>query len=501
MTAPTQLSPVAQAQAEQDMARRKQSFTNPLYMTNQQTYAQTYGQNNAPKVTTAAQNVPQQAWTNMLDQTKQYTAETRSGQNAIIATQQSQKAAADLKRWQESVASSQAQIQNSFATFQNTMLGKYHGQPITYTKLSGRWVDQAGNPVDAHQARVIDNNLRHGLNADGTPKISLTGNDGIPARAGSYIFSDPKDAQIAAWARQAGWAETDIPMVIRIAQAESSRSLTATNSNPNGSTDYGLMQINTIHNGDGGAINSNFFSGGGWKDPVQNLAAALQIKNQAGGGWGPWTTFTNGAYNGYNPQYTVAPQALGSTTTPSGGALVSGSTGLRAQIVNQGLKYLGTPYVYAGDSLTQGVDCSGLVHSLYQMFGFEVPRTARQDARPQGGEGYGAWARGDVPGHVVGTIRSKSQLDSSLMVGDLLTFKGTYLGPNEFGHVGIYIGNGQMLESPDVGLTVRVRNIRTKEYDGRMRGIHLSLPGDNNRPTPHAAGVAGPRPSNASRAT
>ena len=108
-----------------------------------------------------------------------------------------------------------------------------------------------------------------------------------------------------------------------------------------------------------------------------------------------------------------------------------------------------------------------------------VPRTAREDARPQGGDGYSAWAKGDIPGHIVGTITSQKQLDSSLMVGDLITFKGAYLGPNEFGHVGIYIGNGQMLESPDTGLTVRVRSLRASEYSsGNMRGIHLTLPGD-----------------------
>ena len=83
-----------------------------------------------------------------------------------------------------------------------------------------------------------------------------------------------------------------------------------------------------------------------------------------------WVTFQNGDYQGYHPQYTIAPQSLGTTTTPTGGGLTSGSTGLRSQIVNQGLKYLGTPYVFGGDSLTQGVDCSGLVHSLYQMFSF-----------------------------------------------------------------------------------------------------------------------------------
>ncbi len=471
MTTPLQqLSPVAQAQADLDARKKNATLTNPQYLVNQQQYAQTTGQNNTPKFAPATNTVPQTAWTNQLNEVQRYGDVANQGQADINANLASQKAAADFKRWQDQVAKTQQNIANSYAAFQKSMLNKYPVQGITYHKVSGGWVDQNGQPVDAHTARVINNNLRHGLNADGSPKITNTGNDGNPAVAGQYIFSNPVDAQIASWARRAGWAEKDIPMVIRIAMAESSRSPTATHSNSNGSTDYGLMQINTIHRNDGGAIDANFFTGGGWKDPVQNLRAAKQIRD-ASGGWGPWVTFTTGAYNGYNPDYTVAKPTATTTTTKTGGGLTNTTGGLRGQIINQGLKYLGTPYVFGGNSLTKGVDCSGLVQQLYGMFGFELPRTARQDADP------GNW-QGNMTGHSVGQLTSPDMLKrtgyDALLPGDLICWKGAWLGPNVYGHVAIYIGNNQILESPNSGLTVRVRSLRQSEFaSGNMRGIHI----------------------------
>lgn len=490
MTAPQQMTPVEQAQYDLTNKMTKRTNTTPLYQQNQQAYVQTYGSSTPDPIKTAAQTIPQSVWTDRLNTTSEHADIANQSAAASVATVKQQKADADMKRWQDQVQQTQKGISDSFAAFQKSMLTKYPVAKTTYTNFGGGWIGADGKPVDAHTAAVINNNLLHGLNADGTPKITQYGNDGMPVQKGQLIFSDPKDAQIAAWARQAGWAESDIPMVIRIAQAESSRSLTATNSNSNGSTDYGLMQINTVHRGDGGAIDSNFFTGGGWKDPVQNLRAALQIKNAAGGGWGPWSTFTNGSFKGYSPEYHVATATLNASTGYVGGNISAGTTGLRAQVVSKGMQYLGTPYVWGGNSLTNGVDCSGLVQQLYQQFHFALPRTAQQDANPQG------WASGSIHGQNVGYMRSKQQIDTTLMAGDLVTFKGTG-SVNEYGHVAIYIGDGRILESPDVGLTVRIRDLRPSEYaSGNMRGIHLSLPGDNATsgqaaPNPHTGATAG----------
>ena len=499
MTAPTQnqqsmqpvLTPVQQAQLDLTNRMTKRTDTTPLYMQNQQAYVQTYGSSTPDAITTPSQTIPQSVWTDRLQNTQDYGTQADTGAAQSVATVKAAKTAADLARWQDQVKNTQQGISDSFAAFQRAMLTKYPVASTTYTPSTGGWTDANGNPISAHQAAVINNNINHGLNGDGTPKITNTGNDNIPAQKGQYVYQSPLDAQIAAWARQAGWAENLIPTVIGIAQAESSRNNNATHPNPNGSTDYGLMQINTVHRSDGGAINANFFTGGGWKDPVQNLAAALQIYKAAGNSFKDWVTFQNGDYQGYHPAYTVAKDTLVPNVSNVGGNISAGTSGLRAQIVSKGLQYLGTPYVYAGNSLTQGVDCSGLVQQLYLQFHMQLPRTAQSDSDPAD------WGSGDIKGKNVGYMTSKDLLDKTLWPGDLITFKGTGSLQSrgvEYGHVAIYIGNGKILESPDVGLTVRTRDLRPSEYaSGNMRGIHLSLPGDNaqsgatGRPVQHRA--------------
>ncbi|MCG9894787.1 MAG: C40 family peptidase, partial [Fimbriimonadaceae bacterium] len=43
--------------------------------------------------------------------------------------------------------------------------------------------------------------------------------------------------------------------------------------------------------------------------------------------------------------------------------------------------YIGTRYVWGGNSLTGGIDCSGFVKELYEGIGVNLPRTAREQAR------------------------------------------------------------------------------------------------------------------------
>lgn len=73
------------------------------------------------------------------------------------------------------------------------------------------------------------------------------------------------------------------PMAAAIAMAESSGRANAINHNTNGTVDRGPWQINSIH----GTL-STF-------EPNANAKAAIQISGN-GNNWGPWTTFTSGAY-------------------------------------------------------------------------------------------------------------------------------------------------------------------------------------------------------------
>ena len=106
--------------------------------------------------------------------------------------------------------------------------------------------------------------------------------------------------------------------------------------------------------------------------------------------------------------------AAGSEQTP---AVVSEeSAQLGQQVADFALQFVGNPYVYGGTSLTNGADCSGFVMSVYANFGVSLPHSANADRK----RGTG-----------VASIEEA-------IPGDLVCYSG---------HVGIYIGNGQIVHA------------------------------------------------------
>ena len=60
-------------------------------------------------------------------------------------------------------------------------------------------------------------------------------------------------------------------------------------------------------------------------------------------------------------------------------------------------QFLGTPYVWGGNSLTKGVDCSGLVQQVFKHFGINLPRVTYD----QIGQGSPVGMKGLRPGDLV----------------------------------------------------------------------------------------------------
>lgn len=117
------------------------------------------------------------------------------------------------------------------------------------------------------------------------------------------------------------------------------------------------------------------------------------------------------------------------TPTPAASALPAG-VGVAAAA--DALRYLGLPYKYGGDGPQDGgLDCSGLVQRAFREVGVSLPRTAADQAAV------------GVP--VAGLDEARP--------GDLLAFGS----PAD--HIGIYLGDGRMVEAPHTGASVRISDL------------------------------------------
>lgn len=108
-------------------------------------------------------------------------------------------------------------------------------------------------------------------------------------------------------------------------------------------------------------------------------------------------------------------------------------------------QYIGTPYVWGGNSLSSGVDCSGLVQQVYKNFGLKVSRTTYT----QIGEGK-AISMGD------------------LKAGDMVFFDTDPGGGPD--HVGIYMGDGKMIHAPRPGKSVEIVDMTSGYYQKNFMG-------------------------------
>ena len=99
---------------------------------------------------------------------------------------------------------------------------------------------------------------------------------------------------------------------------------------------------------------------------------------------------------------------------------------LGVSIANYALKFVGNPYVFGGTSLTNGADCSGFTMSVHKHFGISIPRSSTDQS-------YGG----------------KSVSINAVQPGDTI-----YYG----NHVGIYIGNGQIVHASTAKTGIKISN-------------------------------------------
>lgn len=114
---------------------------------------------------------------------------------------------------------------------------------------------------------------------------------------------------------------------------------------------------------------------------------------------------------------------------------------LRARICEFAQQFVGNPYVYGGNSLTRGTDCSGFTNLIYANFGISIPRTATTQ-------------------YNYGTKISTSELRP----GDLIIY-----GEYQIEHVALYLGNGQIIHASNERTGIRYSNMYYRNIIGCVR--------------------------------
>lgn len=99
------------------------------------------------------------------------------------------------------------------------------------------------------------------------------------------------DVEIARAALAGGWPQDKVATAVAVALAESGGEPTATNKNDNGTTDYGLWQINSIHKAD--------LDSGNWQNPTDNARMAYNVFRRAGNSFSPWYAYRSGKHYAY----------------------------------------------------------------------------------------------------------------------------------------------------------------------------------------------------------
>ncbi|MCC3298275.1 C40 family peptidase [Arthrobacter sp. zg-Y916] len=129
---------------------------------------------------------------------------------------------------------------------------------------------------------------------------------------------------------------------------------------------------------------------------------------------------------------------------------VSGSTAAPGGASNEALmasveKYVGLPYVWGGNDPAVGLDCSSFVQNVFKDLGHSLPRVT--------------WDQ----------MNSGTKVDSlaQAQAGDLLF-------THDGGHVSIYLGDGKVVDAPQPGKTIQVRD--AWETDANITTIRRILP-------------------------
>jgi hypothetical protein len=107
-------------------------------------------------------------------------------------------------------------------------------------------------------------------------------------------------------------------------------------------------------------------------------------------------------------------------------------------------RFVGIPYRWGGNTVVDGMDCSGFTRAVYNLCGVNIPRTSMEQFK-------------------VGQSVNKDELTD----GDLVFFGGS---ENHITHVGIYVGNNRFVHAPKRGDDIKISSITENGFAKRYIG-------------------------------
>jgi cell wall-associated NlpC family hydrolase len=147
-----------------------------------------------------------------------------------------------------------------------------------------------------------------------------------------------------------------------------------------------------------------------------------------------------------------AAATAGLSGTDTGTAATATSASENA-VVSEAQKYIGVPYAWGGTDPAKGLDCSGFTKLVYGNLGIDLPRVSSQQA---------------TAGRPVASLADAHP-------GDLVFFDNDAARPG-VDHVGIYIGNGQMIAAPQPGESVKQQAVGSPAIIRRVLPEPTTLP-------------------------
>ena len=291
------------------------------------------------------------------------------------------------------------------------------GVKVTYISESGNWTKVQYNSKTGY---ICSDYLKKESSTSTTTKtMYVTASAGLNLRKGpstSYavIKTLSKGTEVTVVSSSNGWSKVNVGGVSGYVSSDylSSTKPSTGSSSSNESTSNSTSTMYTTDR-------LNLRKGAGTSYSVittLDKGIAVTVHSSSNG----WSKVSVNGMTGY-----VSSKYLSSTKPSNSSSSTDSSTSSKVdKVLNFASQQLGKPYVWGAQG-PNSFDCSGLTYYVYKnAAGITLPRTSVEQSK-------------------YGTTVSKSNLKA----GDLIFFDTS--GPNDGGvsHVGIYVGNGQMIHA------------------------------------------------------